>query len=352
MKIALIVPAYKPADAMLEMLRGYMEEMDCVPVVINDGSGAEYDALFARLPEGCVLINHDRNQGKGMAIKTGMRHVLERLPECDVIGTADADGQFRRQDVRRVCEAARQARGALVLGVRTFEGDVPILGRVANAATRLGLDFAAGVRLRDVLTGLRAFGRDLLEPFLGIQGERYEYEINVLLHAAQEGVSILQEPVLVHLEGKSADVHFNPLRDTVKIYMRILLYMGTSLFAFCVDFVMLLVMKALTAGLGEAPSLMVSVAVARLISAALNFVGNKHLVYRSKGNLSREISKYAGSVAFILAANYVLLHALTITLDLPLVPSKLLVETLLFFVNFKIQGKYVYRKKTDGRRDF
>ena len=102
MKIALIVPAYKPTEDMIPMLEKFVSDENYVPVVVNDGSGAAFDELFRQVPDGCVLLNHEVNRGKGAALKTAIAYVLEKLPECEIAVTADADGQHCHDDIQMV----------------------------------------------------------------------------------------------------------------------------------------------------------------------------------------------------------------------------------------------------------
>ena len=102
MKIALIVPAYHPTGDMIPMLERFLAHPEFVPVVVNDGSGPEYDAIFAQVPQQCILLQHEVNRGKGAALKTAIGYVLDHLPECQLAVTADADGQHAYKDILRV----------------------------------------------------------------------------------------------------------------------------------------------------------------------------------------------------------------------------------------------------------
>ena len=345
MKIALIVPAYKPTADMIPMLERFSRETDFVPVVVNDGSGVAFDDVFARVPKGTVLLNHEVNRGKGAALKTAMTYILEKLPECGLAVTADADGQHRYEDIVRVTKVAAERIGALVLGSRAFDGKIPLRSRLGNAITRQVFAAASGTPVRDTQTGLRAFDREAMRKFAAIPGERYEYEINMLLYAAQNEIPIVEETIeTVYIDDNSSS-HFNPFRDSLKIYMCIFKYIASSLVGFGVDFVALLMFKWLSAGMGAERSLLFSVVAARVLSAAVNFAINKTVVFRSKGDWKRELGKYAILAVCILVLNYYLLKLLTLTLNWPLVPSKLLVEVVLFCANFLIQGRIVYRRK-------
>lgn len=345
MKTALIVPAYKPTKDMLPMLERFCQETDFVPVVVDDGSGEAFEQTFSLVPERTILLRHEANRGKGAALKTAMRHILESMPDCTLAVTADADGQHRFEDIVKVTTSARNHPGTLVLGSRAFDGKIPWRSRAGNAITRQVFAAASGTPVRDTQTGLRAFDREAMKRFVEIPGDRYEYEINMLLYAAQNNIRILEETIQTVYINDNSSSHFNPFRDSFKIYMCIFKYIASSLVGFVVDFGAVLLFKWLTAGLGDEFSLLVSVVLARIISALVNFSINKTLVFHSKGDWRHELGKYAVLAVCVLIANYLMLRLFTLTLGWPLAPSKLLVEIVLFCVNFLIQGRIVYRRR-------
>ena len=340
MKIALIVPAYHPTQDMIPMLERFLEDPEFVPVVVNDGSGSEYDAICAQVPKGCVLLNHEVNRGKGAALKTAMRYVLEKLPECDMAVTADADGQHRYEDIRRVVESARQRPGTLVLGSRAFDGNVPLRSRFGNGITRQVFAIASGVKVRDTQTGLRAFDRACMEKFRDIPGERYEYEINMLLYAAREGIEIQEETIeTVYIDDNSAS-SFHPFRDSFKIYACILKFAASSMLAFVVDAVMVLIMMAVTGG-----KVRLSQTVARVVSSTVNFIVNKKVVYESKQDWLPELIKYALLAVANLGVNLLVVKPLSDLMAGRFFLAYLIVQVIMYALNFVLQGKFVYNRK-------
>ena len=122
-------------------------------------------------------------------------------------------------------------------------------------------------------------------------------------------------------------------------------FAGSSFLAFLIDYVMVLLLSALTRSLPAAASLAISVVGARLVSASVNFTINRKVVFKGDEKLGKAILKYVVLAAFILAANYALMHLTTIIWQWKLAFAKILVETVLFFVSYTVQGKFVYRKK-------
>lgn len=340
MKIALIVPAYRPTEDMIPMLERFLDTPDYVPVVVNDGSGAAYDAIFAKVPSGCILLNHEVNRGKGAALKTAIEYVLKQLPECELAVTADADGQHRYEDILRVVETAKKYPGTLVLGSRAFDGNVPFRSRFGNGITRQVFSIASGVKVRDTQTGLRAFDRTCMQRFLDIPGERYEYEINMLLYAAREGVDIREETIqTIYLDDNAAS-SFHPIRDSFKIYACIFKFMASSMLAFLIDAAMLHIMMALTGG-----QTYLSQTVARVVSATVNFIVNKKVVYQSKQDWRPELVKYAALAVVNLIINLLVITPLSRALGGHFYFAYYAVQIVMYALNFVLQGKLVYNRR-------
>jgi glycosyltransferase involved in cell wall biosynthesis len=207
-------------------------------VVVDDGSGDGFAGVFAAVEDlgGVRVVRHGGNRGKGRALKTGFSYVLAELPEVVGVVTADADGQHRVGDVARVgvelvagdptrdgetvTDGAPgrlgQAKGRVVLGVRTRLGEGPWRSRVGNAVVRRVFGWVTGVRLRDTQTGLRGFSRGMLAELVGMTGERYEFEMAVLAEVCKRGRPVEVEIETVYEEGNRGS-HFRAVRDSVRV---------------------------------------------------------------------------------------------------------------------------------------
>ncbi len=305
-----LIPAYEP-DARLVQLVGDLvgDHRANQVVVVDDGSGPHYASLFrAAAALGATVLIHPENHGKGAALKAGLAHVRETWPGRDVV-CADSDGQHLVDDILRVADrlAGRDSHepGPIVLGARSFTGDVPLRSRVGNEATRLFVRIGSGLRLRDTQTGLRGYPASLIGWLLSVPGDRFEYEMAVLLRAHAESRPIVEVPTsTVYLDG-NASTHFRPIVDSARVYAPLLRFFGSSLLAGILDVVGLLAVMALTG------DLLVSVVAARLVSATVNFCVNRRLVFGSSGPIGRAAARYATLVVSLAAANFVLMWTLT-----------------------------------------
>ena len=214
-----LIPAYKPDRKLIETL-AKLDEKQFLLMVVDDGSGADYDPVFIEASKYARVIRYAVNRGKGGALKQGFRCIRKCFSEANYVITADADGQHKPEDIAKLSDYLHE-NGGFVIGSRAFVGEVPLRSRFGNTVTRGVYHLVSGVKVQDTQTGLRGFERSLLKWLLSIPGDRYEYEMNVLMSAARDQITIGEVPIETVYEGKNESSHFRPLHDSVKIYKEI-----------------------------------------------------------------------------------------------------------------------------------
>lgn len=252
MKVTAVVPSYKPDEKLSGVLSGLRQAGFERVILVDDGSGKDYEAFFRQAQEqpGCVLLRHEQNGGKGKALKTAFAWFLEHCEEDVGVVTVDGDGQHDPQDAVRCAQALEKAPESLVLGVRRFDGkDVPF--RSASATKpQPGVPFSvwcSGVRHQ---TGLRAMGKDFLRALLDVPGDRYEYETNMLLATSKLRVPIVEVPIRTVYLDQNATSHFNPLKDSLAIYRQIFRFLSVSLGSTVLDVALFTLLDWLLGGVG------------------------------------------------------------------------------------------------------
>ncbi|NQX28433.1 glycosyltransferase family 2 protein [Microbacteriaceae bacterium VKM Ac-2854] len=332
-----LIPAYRPDAALPALIRTLRAADPTLRVlVVDDGSGPAYAGVFAAVRDaGGETIGYPVNAGKGHALKSGFAHVL--ATGADDVVTADSDGQHRAADILRVAERVKRGE-ALVLGGRRFTGDVPLRSRFGNAVSRAAFRLATGVAIRDTQTGLRGFPSSMLPELLRIGGERFDYELAMLLAEQRRLDEIPIETVYLHGNASS---HFRPLLDSVRVLRPLLRYATASMASFLLDLLLLQLISWATG------SLLLGVVGARLVSASLNFALNRRLVFGAGGRMRADAMRYAGLAAALLVANYLALLALTAA-GMPLLPAKLITEVGLYLVGFAAQRFFVFARRGRG----
>lgn len=363
--MAVIVPVYCPDEKLLEVIEGVHEAGFGYIFVVDDGSymgaksteqKAEFENIFSRLPGYVDLTRHVVNKGKGAALKTAiarieavMKQERERgdFTEIKGIVTVDADGQHLTEDIVNVSNMLIERPNDLILGSRAFDQDVPLKSQMGNTITRGVFALASGVKIRDTQTGLRAFSVNLIPFMKAVEGERYEYEMNMLLDAAHKKIGMKEVTIkTVYLDGNKTS-HFHVLRDSALVYKNILKFSASSLIAFVIDFVMLFVFKAIFGNfaLEAGTTLLMAVVSARLVSSFSNYMINKKLVFGERTRNNNTLIKYYLLASGILILNYIILEVLSIRLGMPLGIAKLIAEVTLFFVSYTVQKRFIFKNE-------
>ena len=192
-KFAVIIPAYHPSLHLPNYIRSLHKKGAAHVIVVNDGNNSSYKLLFDEIKEmeNVHVLTHKRNKGKGAALKTAFRYFLETMPDCAGVVTADADEQHAVEDVIRLGEKLVETNAEVLLGMRTFQvGKVPIRSFIGNTITSFAFKLLFGPFIRDTQTGLRGFNSESLTWIQKLRGDKFDYEINMLIHAAKRKIEM------------------------------------------------------------------------------------------------------------------------------------------------------------------
>ena len=338
-KAVVLIPAYKPDERLIDLTRELIEKNLRV-MLVDDGGQQTFTHIFEACRQlGAKVAVHAVNMGKGRALKTGINACMIEWPDMTGIVTADADGQHTPTDILRLLEAMEQHPDKLILGSRAFTGNVPKKSLWGNKITRAVYALVSGIRVGDTQTGLRGLPVCALEAMARIDGERYEYEMNVRLKLMNIGV--FEVPIETIYINDNAGSHFNPVRDAIKIYgvifKHLFAYLFSSGFSFVVDYA--LFWLCLGFGLGG----FISYAIARLISSQVNYRLNKHTVFGGRGGKYSMVKYYALCVVQG-AIGAGLVHVLPAILPVSEAFIKIPVDIVLFMLSYMIQRDYVFNK--------
>ena len=363
-RTAVLIPAYKPDHRLPPYVAQLKEAGVGKIVIVDDGSGDEFKALFASIPQDDVvhIISYMPNAGKGVALKRGMTYIQDHCPDQAFIITADSDGQHTVKDVLRMSEAMGENSDGLLLGSRDFDQpDVPFKSRNGNKITATVFRLLYGVWVRDTQTGLRGFARELLPVMIAMKGDRYEYEMNVLIECAHRRIAMRPLTIQTVYENNNEGSHFRAVRDSVRIYSVILAgffrFIGASLASFLVDYLIYLLLNNLLKGAGPAmtqqlkilcvylvPHIVIATAGARVLSGVFNFVVNRKFVFQDKSAAGKSFPRYLAVFFLILILSAAVTSGLHACFGWSENLIKIPVDILLFFLSYTLQQRWVFSR--------
>lgn len=333
MNVKVLIPAYKPDDKLLILIEQLMSAVDVL--VIDDGSGTDFSSVFDKARQlGATTLHHERNLGKGAALKTGIRYIHEHERETGVV-TADADGQHSPRDILRIVNSMKEYPETLILGVREID-KMPIKSRLGNSITRFFFRLITKLEISDTQTGLRGLPYTLFDRLLCVEGDRYEYEMNVLLSLREWNTPFQEIPIdTIYIDNNSRS-HFHALRDGVRVFSRVLKYCASSVICAVLDFG-LYALCIIWFPIEE------SYVFARVASATANYQLNRRMVFHAQASIRNAVGY------FILALCVMAVGTLSVSflsnIGMNKVLAKVLVDGILFICNYLLQKKVVFRKK-------
>jgi glycosyltransferase involved in cell wall biosynthesis len=210
--VAAVIPAYHEEKHIGDVVRRTRQQLDHI-LVVDDGSS---DETKDRAREaGAEVAIHPENRGKGEAIKTGLRHWLDRQLEFVII--LDADGQHRPEEINRfVAAAVSAAEPKLIVGNRMNDvSRMPLVRRVVNRYMSNKISRVCGQEIPDTQCGFRMLHRDLIPDLLG-GANRFDYETEMLIVASRKGYRIDSVPITTVYSDEVSSIH--PVRDTVRFF--------------------------------------------------------------------------------------------------------------------------------------
>jgi glycosyltransferase involved in cell wall biosynthesis len=341
-QMAALIPVRRQEPSLVPLVDALLDAGFGAVILVDDGSPAEDKAVFASLAakSRVHLLNHAVNLGKGRALKTGINFFLTAFPGFAGLVTADADGQHTVSDIVRVARELLAGSGRPVLGCRTFAGDVPLRSRFGNLLTRQIFHFVSGHGVGDTQSGLRGFPSALLPDLVALPGERYEYEMTVLAHLCARGHMPVELPIATVYIDNNRSSHFNPVRDSMRIYFVLVRFYASSLISAGLDLV------GFSVAYWLAHNVLAAVAVGRS-SSLVNFALNRRLVFHSRTGLSASLWRYYLLAALLAAISYGAIRGLSLRLGWNILLIKVLVESLLSLISFSVPRTLVFTRSSN-----
>ena len=352
-EMVIVIPSLNPSEQLAHLTESLIQRGYSNIIVVDDGSNPlNYRSIFEGLNERkeVVLLTHAVNQGKGRALKTAFNYILSHAQKYSQIAgiiTVDGDGQHKVDDIDKCVLAfekensLKTSENSIVLGCRCFDQDahIPFRSWLGNKCTKIILRYLCNINISDSQTGLRVFPLNLLPRLMAISGERYEYETNMLLELAEENTKMVEVPISTIYENNNAASHFNPIRDSARIYGVILKYSMASMLSACLDYLVFAVLKP------YCNSVWALTFIGRAIAALFNFTINKKIVFQNSSSIGPQIIKYLCLLLVSGSISAFLVQTIHSVLPISILLIKLVVELALYFVNFYVQKNFVFVKR-------
>lgn len=214
-QICVLIPAFNAEDSIGEIIKGCRNYLGEV-IVVDDGSFDNTSLVSQN--EGAFVIKHDRNMGKGMALRAGFAYALSE--GYDGVITIDADGQHNPSDIPVFIKRFSEDKPDIIIGSRMGQKEkIPKYRYYTNLVGIFFISKATGQVLDDSQSGFRLYRRGVIEE-INLNTSGFEMETEILIKAGRKGCRIVSIPVDVsYKDGKS---NYRPVIDTYRISILVL----------------------------------------------------------------------------------------------------------------------------------
>jgi glycosyltransferase involved in cell wall biosynthesis len=205
----IVMPAYNAEKTLRPVVRGLRKALPDVFIIgVNDGSA---DGTGALLRSACDrTIEFPSNRGKGAALRAGFAAALER--NCETVITIDSDGQHDPAFAPSILAALERCH--IAIGTRDLTGEqMPRHRRVANFLSSMATRVVSGGAVSDSQSGFRGIRCEVLKE-IHAAGERYEFETDFIIRAANAGFTITNVPISTIYGPPS---YFRAFRDAMRV---------------------------------------------------------------------------------------------------------------------------------------
>jgi glycosyltransferase involved in cell wall biosynthesis len=200
-EIVTVIPCYNEEEAIKELVHTTLKYSDVL--VVDDGSTDNTSPLA--VAAGAMIIKHQFNLGKGAAIKTGLKKVLN--DDYNIIILMDGDGQHNPQCIPLIASGIGKAK--IIIGSRFINGTQPgmtIMRRLSNKLTTINLKSITGYQITDSQSGFRAISSDIAHYFINIPYNDYVYESELIYQASKKNVIINEKPIPCTYNNEKSDI--------------------------------------------------------------------------------------------------------------------------------------------------
>ncbi len=347
--VSIVLPSLNPDEKLTNLLKNLIEEFDDI-IIVNDGSDNDHLAPFKQASgwSNCHVLTHEVNKGKGRALKTAFDFILKHRPNSKGVITIDGDGQHLVEDIKNCANILLQKKDKIILGARDFDAPhIPFRSKFGNKCTAFTFRIFCGMKISDTQTGLRGIPKEYLSKMLEVEGERFEYETNMLLSINKEKIPYEEVKISTVYLDENESSHFNPIKDSLKIYGAIIRFSISSVASSLVDIgIFSLLNFVLSPYIDKSSSIFIATALARITSASFNYIVNRKAVFKSDAPPKKAMVRYGMLCILQMLVSYAAVYTLSIFLETnPIFESilKIVVDTILFFFSYQVQKRWVFK---------
>ena len=217
MSILLCIPAFNEEYVIGNVIKESLKFVDNV-VVYDDGSTDETSDVAEKA--GAYVIKNLQNKGKGFALQSLFKYA--KYHNCEIIVTMDGDGQFKPDEILKLCNPILHNNQDVVVGYRFDNNDeMPKYREIGNKMLDRLSNMASKLPVRDTQSGFRAYSKKAIN-LITLSNDGFGADTEILLDAFDKGLKITEEKVTVLYNTGYSTSTKNPISHTTGVVASII----------------------------------------------------------------------------------------------------------------------------------
>ena len=350
---AVIMPAYDPDARYAQYVKQLISQGFSRIIIVEDCGASENECLkeLSCLPE-CDVLLPGEPYGKGLSLKRGLRHYLDAEYDKCYPGVVLTNGEAVQppEDLVSLAKHLEESDGkSLILGERRLTDEVPHSTKRGARITKGFLKFLYTLKCDDPLTEIRAVPNAFVDEFTELKGKKFEYEMSILMRCGKKQYKVEKEPITFSFcENGKSSTRFRGFADTARIYWRLfqnfLKFSASSLTTTLIDMILFQVFLIFLKPSAD-NYILLSTVLARICSSMVNFLINRFIVFKSTEPILSTLLRFYCIVIPQMFASAGLVTLLYRLLPFNELIFKMIVDTTLFFVVYRFQKFFVFRRR-------
>jgi len=184
-EVIALIPAYNEEGTIGTVVKKIIKQK-IFPLVVDDGSTDK--TVEIALKVGAHVIRNKMNEGKGEAIKGGLKYIRNNFDDYKCVVLVDADMQYKPEEAKKLIEPILEGKFKVVKGSREFK-KIPFRHRIGNYVWRgLYNSFSEGIVINDPCCGFIALSKEVVEKIDPNKiGSGYTADTSLLFQVTKNG---------------------------------------------------------------------------------------------------------------------------------------------------------------------
>ena len=189
--IAILIPCYNEAKTIKKVINGFRKELPDALIYVYDNNSTDGTDKIAKKAD--AIVRYEYRQGKGNVVRSMFKNI-----DADCYLLVDGDNTYSPKHAKEMCGYVLNGQADMVIGDRLsstyFKENKRPFHNFGNKIVTFFINFLFKSKIKDVMTGYRAFSYDFVKTF-PILSKGFEIETEMTIHTLDKNLLYKEIPI-------------------------------------------------------------------------------------------------------------------------------------------------------------